>query len=49
MYDLTGSPDATSTYECLVCGEIITADTRAEKCTRCGRANTLQNRALSLE
>jgi len=49
MYDIKGGSDTASTYECLICGEIITSDTRAEKCARCGRTNTFQNRALSLE
>ncbi|MFA9417341.1 rubrerythrin-like domain-containing protein [Natrinema sp. HArc-T2] len=49
MYDIRGNSDTTSTYECLSCGEIVTTDTRDGKCARCGRTNTFQNRALSLE
>ncbi|WP_130501423.1 rubrerythrin-like domain-containing protein [Natrinema hispanicum] len=49
MYDIRSSSDTTSTYECLSCGEIVSTDIRTEKCDRCGRTNTFQNRALSLE
>lgn len=39
--------EITSTYECLQCGEIVTARTHPGACSQCG--GEYQNRAKSLE
>jgi len=47
MYDLDDDPETPSTYECLGCGAIVTAETHPGDCPDCGGA--FQNRAMSLE
>lgn len=46
MHDLDDYPTPT-TYECLRCGRIVTADSHPGECDRCGGG--FQNRAMSLE
>ena len=48
MYDLTDESGEGATYECLECGEIVTADANPVECPECSH-DSLQNRALSLE
>ena len=45
LEDDTG--DITSNYECLKCGDIVTAATHPGECPECG--GDFQNRAKSLE
>lgn len=47
MHDLDDDPHTSSIYECLGCGEIVTADTNPGTCRDCG--GDFQNRAKSLE
>lgn len=47
MYDLDDDPTTPSEYECLGCGDIVTADTHPGDCPECGTG--FQNRAMSLE
>lgn len=47
VHDVPGDPDASSTYECLKCGELVTSDSHPGDCEGCGGA--FQDRALSLE
>lgn len=47
MHDAAEDPDRPSTYECLQCGEIVTAETHPGDCPECG--DVMQNRAMSLE
>jgi rubrerythrin len=49
MHDLADDPDTASTYECLNCGTVVTAETRPTQCDECGETDSIQNRALSLE
>lgn len=47
MHDVEDDPTTRSTYECLSCGDIVTADTHPGECADCGSG--YQNRAMSLE
>jgi hypothetical protein len=47
VHDIPGDPATVSTYECLGCGELITADSHPGECANCG--GVVQNRAMSLE
>ena len=44
--DLNDDPDTTSTYECLMCGDIAESESHPGAC-ECG--GEYQNRAMSLE
>ncbi|WP_436924125.1 rubrerythrin-like domain-containing protein [Halosimplex amylolyticum] len=45
--DLPADPATPSTYECLVCGTIVEAESHPGDCTECD--GEFQNRAMSLE
>lgn len=47
MHDLEEDPAAASEYECLRCGNLVTADRHPGECDECG--GVFQNRAKSLE
>lgn len=47
MHDLDDDPTTGSTYECLGCGNLVTADSHPGTCDDCGGG--FQNRAMSLE
>lgn len=49
MYDLDDDPETASQYECMACGEIVTAETRPNTCPECNQTGSFQNRAFSLE
>ncbi|WP_157526003.1 rubrerythrin-like domain-containing protein [Halorientalis sp. IM1011] len=49
MYDLQTDDETTPTYECLLCGTIVSADRKPSECPGCGQSGAFQNRAFSLE
>lgn len=49
MHDLEDNADTTSNYECLACGEMVSAETRPNQCPECDKMGSMQNRTKSLE
>lgn len=47
VFDGPDDTDASSVYECLRCGVIVTSDSHPVDCPDCG--GVVQNRAMSLE
>lgn len=47
VFDVPSGPDVDSTYECLRCGELVTAGSHPGPCPECGGG--FQDRAMSLE
>jgi len=45
--DIANEAESTSTYECLVCGDIVKAESHPGACSECD--GEYQNRAMSLE
>lgn len=49
MHDRETDPQTTSDYECLECGEIVSAESRPGECPSCGEGGSFRNRAMSPE
>lgn len=47
VHDVPDGPGSRSTYECLGCGLLVTAETHPDDCASCG--GPFQGRGMSLE